>query len=57
MTHELCKNNISIGIETVILSIVFENKIHDEKCSFLPFSTRVKRSIWNQHILFNFHVA
>ena len=24
---------------------------------FLPFSTRVKSSIWNQHILVNVHVA
>ena len=35
----------------LILSLFFY-KIHDEKCSFLPFSTaRVKGSIWNQHIL------
>ena len=33
-------------------------KIHAEKFSFLPLSaTRVKRSIWNQHIFVNVHVA
>ena len=29
----------------------------DEKCSFLLFSTRVKRIIWNQHISVNVHIA
>ena len=42
--------------ETVILNIFY--KSHDEKCSFLPFSTtKVKRSTWNLHILVNVHVA
>ena len=34
-------------------TVIFVNfyKIHDEKCSFLSFSTtRVKGIIWNQHI-------
>ena len=33
-------------------------KIHDEKCSFLLFSTTtVKHIIWNQHISVNVHIA
>ena len=42
--------------EIVILSNFY--KMHDEKCRFLLFSTeRIKRSIWNQHILVNVRVA
>ena len=42
--------------ETVILSNFYE--IHDEKYSFLSFSTtRVKGIIWNQHISVNVHIA
>ena len=42
--------------ETMILGIFY--KIHNEKCSFLSFSTtRVKRIIWNQHISVNAGVA
>ena len=37
--------------EIVIFSNFYE--VHDEKCSFLSFSTtRVKRSIWNQYIFY-----
>ena len=42
--------------ETVILGNFYE--IHDEKYSFLSFSTtRVKGIIWNQHISVNGHIA
>ena len=42
--------------ETVILSILY--KIHDEKYSFLLFSTtRIKHIIWKQHISVNVHIA
>ena len=42
--------------ETWILNNFY--KIHDEKCSFLLFSTtRVKRIIWNQHISVNVLIA
>ena len=43
--------------ETAILSILFY-KIHDEKCSFLLFSTaRFQYNIWNYHIYVNVHDA
>ena len=43
--------------KTMILSNFFY-KIHGEKCSFFTFSApRVKRGIWNQHILVNVYVA
>ena len=46
----------SVFRETVILNNFY--KIHDEKCSFLSFSTtRVKLNIWNQRISVNVHVA